>query len=148
MAKPGNGPSDDVVFNDEGSFYDPDDRAPEVRTDDRIDSSDDDHGEPEMAASANHEMRLPDDRTEERHPRRRRRRRRRSRRNGGGGGDFQRPGGQSNQQQRRRQDQNGQQADVPEREGAPSLGVVEGILELHPKGYGFLRDPKNNYASG
>jgi len=32
-------------------------------------------------------------------------------------------------------------------ENAPSMGTIEGILELHPKGYGFLRDPKNNYAS-
>jgi transcription termination factor Rho len=24
---------------------------------------------------------------------------------------------------------------------------MEGVLELHPKGYGFLRDPKNNYAA-
>lgn len=26
-------------------------------------------------------------------------------------------------------------------------GVIEGVLELHPKGYGFLRDPKNNYSA-
>ncbi|MCA9097194.1 MAG: transcription termination factor Rho, partial [Planctomycetaceae bacterium] len=32
-------------------------------------------------------------------------------------------------------------------ENAQSMGTIEGILELHPKGYGFLRDPKNNYAS-
>lgn len=25
--------------------------------------------------------------------------------------------------------------------------AVAGVLELHPKGYGFLRDPQNNYAS-
>ncbi len=44
-------------------------------------------------------------------------------------------------------DQNGQY-EAPDRDNAPALGVIEGILELHPKGYGFLRDPKNNYASG
>ena len=44
-------------------------------------------------------------------------------------------------------DQNGQ-SEGPEREGAQVLGTIEGVLELHPKGYGFLRDPKNNYASG
>jgi len=44
-------------------------------------------------------------------------------------------------------DQNGQ-LEAPEREGAQVLGTTEGVLELHPKGYGFLRDPKNNYASG
>lgn len=32
------------------------------------------------------------------------------------------------------------------RPDAPSLGIIEGVLELHPKGYGFLRDVKNNYA--
>ena len=26
-------------------------------------------------------------------------------------------------------------------------GVIEGVLELHPKGYGFLRDPSANYAA-
>lgn len=26
-------------------------------------------------------------------------------------------------------------------------GTFEGVLELHPKGYGFLRDPKKNYAA-
>ena len=26
-------------------------------------------------------------------------------------------------------------------------GTFEGILELHPKGYGFLRDPRKNYAA-
>ena len=31
-------------------------------------------------------------------------------------------------------------ADIPGTE-------VSGVLELHPKGYGFLRDPSNNYAS-
>jgi transcription termination factor Rho len=32
--------------------------------------------------------------------------------------------------------------------GGPVIGTTEGVLELHPKGYGFLRDPKNNYAAG
>ncbi|MFY9251850.1 MAG: transcription termination factor Rho [Fuerstiella sp.] len=31
--------------------------------------------------------------------------------------------------------------------GEPIEGTFEGILELHPKGYGFLRDPKKNYAA-
>ena len=26
-------------------------------------------------------------------------------------------------------------------------GVIEGVLEMHPKGYGFLRDPKKNYMA-
>ncbi len=36
----------------------------------------------------------------------------------------------------------------PARDNAPVAGVVEGVLEMHPKGYGFLRDPNNNYAAG
>ena len=31
--------------------------------------------------------------------------------------------------------------------GAEITGTIEGVLELHPKGYGFLRDPKKNYAA-
>jgi transcription termination factor Rho len=32
-------------------------------------------------------------------------------------------------------------------DGADVTGTIEGVLELHPKGYGFLRDPKKNYAA-
>jgi len=31
-------------------------------------------------------------------------------------------------------------------ENAPGGGFFEGVLELHPKAYGFLRDPKNNFV--
>ena len=31
--------------------------------------------------------------------------------------------------------------------GEPIEGTFEGVLEMHPKGYGFLRDPKKNYAA-
>lgn len=31
--------------------------------------------------------------------------------------------------------------------GEPIEGTFEGVLELHPKGYGFMRDPKKNYAA-
>jgi transcription termination factor Rho len=30
---------------------------------------------------------------------------------------------------------------------ASDNGLAEGVLELHPKGYGFLRNPKRNYAA-
>ncbi len=151
MAEQGDGTPDDVVFQDEGSFFDPDahieERGPSPN-----------HPAGEQNGTANSagpegrpgDERPADDRQEDRHSRRRRRRRRRSRRGGGGGDgrDFQRGGQPHGQrQQRRGPDQNGT-VDGPEREGAPVLGVIEGILELHPKGYGFLRDPKNNYASG
>jgi transcription termination factor Rho len=145
----GNGSPDDVVFQDEGSFYDPDDRAsePAQAAPAPADSE-------TAAPTGSPERRAPDDRFDDRgedrgddrHHRRRRRRRRRSRR-GGGGRDMQ--GGQPYMHRQRGQggDQNGQY-EGPEREGAQVLGTIEGVLELHPKGYGFLRDPKNNYASG
>lgn len=31
--------------------------------------------------------------------------------------------------------------------GEPIEGTFDGVLELHPKGYGFLRDPRKNYAA-
>jgi transcription termination factor Rho len=158
MADSENGSPDDVVFNDEGSFYDPDDQAEERGSDDR---GAEENGEAEAAVgAASPEGRPSEDRGgDDRHPRRRRRRRRRSRRGGGGpdNREFQpRSGGQPHGQRPPRRgggggggggEQNGQY-DQSEREGAPVLGTIEGILELHPKGYGFLRDPKNNYASG
>src|SRR5262245_39633002 len=136
MAASGNGSPDDVVFQDEGSFYDPDDQGDPVPPE----------STPEQPAAAVGATDQDD------HRRRRRRRRRRSRR---GGGDFQ--GGPPNQQQQRQQRQqrrgppdrhnNGQPDFERDGPGGASMGIIEGILELHPKGYGFLRDPKNNYAS-
>jgi transcription termination factor Rho len=43
-----------------------------------------------------------------------------------------------------------QYEDAPEDFGATAqdLPLVEGVLEIHPKGYGFLRDPKNSYLPG
>jgi transcription termination factor Rho len=146
MAEQGNGTPDDVVFQDEGgSFFDPDAHVEERGPNEAGEQN----GTVNMAEPDGRlgEERPVDDRPDDRHSRRRRRRRRRSRR-GGGGGDFQRGGPPHGQRpQRRGPDQNGM-VDMPEREGAPVLGVIEGVLELHPKGYGFLRDPKNNYASG
>ena len=148
MANQASGSPDDVVFGDEGSFYDPDDQAEERGSDDA--------GEPETAVgAARPEGRAADDRSDDRHPKRRRRRRRRSRRGGTGaseGREFQRGGGggpsPGQRPPRRAPVDPNAQIDGPEREGAQVIGIIEGILELHPKGYGFLRDPKNNYASG
>ena len=33
------------------------------------------------------------------------------------------------------------------RDGEAVTGTIEGVLELHPKGYGFLRNPKKNYTA-
>src|SRR6516162_10742328 len=119
-----NGTPDDVVFNDEGSFYDPDERVEsqaEERAPEERERSFDENGDAEASVgAASQEGRQYDDRVgDERHPRRRRRRRRRSRRGGGGGGgDYQRGGQPQGQRQQRRGggDQNGMY-DQPEREG-------------------------------
>lgn len=47
--------------------------------------------------------------------------------------------------QRGPQPQRGMQSNEPR--GPEILTPVQGILELHPKGYGFLRDPKAGYVS-
>ncbi|MEX1098398.1 MAG: transcription termination factor Rho [Planctomycetales bacterium] len=70
------------------------------------------------------------------------RRKRRRRRTRGG-----RPGQQPQPQQ-----QPGRQRPYARRPGAGAdgeeiTGVIEGVLELHPKGYGFLRDPKKDYSA-
>src|ERR1051326_7472965 len=103
MAESENGTPDDVVFHDEGSFYDPDERRDDRREERVAEHGSDDAGEPEAAVGApSPEGRQYDDRGgDERHSRRRRRRRRRSRR-GGGGGDFQRGGMPQGQRQQRR----------------------------------------------
>ncbi|MGH7200846.1 MAG: transcription termination factor Rho, partial [Planctomycetaceae bacterium] len=80
-------------------------------------------------------------------PNRRRRRRRRRRgggeagARGGGGGDRrhqnQNARARSRTRKPRSEPQNGEEV----------TGVIQGVLELHPKGYGFLRDPKRDYSA-
>ncbi|QDT66211.1 transcription termination factor Rho [Calycomorphotria hydatis] len=83
--------------------------------------------------------------------RRRRRRRRRGPGGGNNGGHNNQRGGQQNNRggggrgQRPNQRRNRMQSSGPPPEEV--IGDLEGILELHPKGYGFLRDPSNNYCS-
>jgi transcription termination factor Rho len=81
----------------------------------------------------------------------RRRRRRRRRRQGGGGrpgdgGGSRGPGG-GGQQSRNRGPRPQRRPHTEPQNGEEVTGVTQGVLELHPKGYGFLRDPKKNYAS-
>jgi len=96
--------------------------------------------------------------------RRRRRRRGRGRNAPGEGGNYPPPGpnrgprGRNGQQMDRRP-QGHRRPDGPrgphsprgpqsnEPRGPEVLTPVQGILELHPKGYGFLRDPKAGYIS-
>ena len=82
---------------------------------------------------------------------RRRRRRRRRRSSGDAQGNNQNRGGNNNgrggnrngQQKSRRNRRNRQVS----QEVLDIQGTIEGVLELHPKGYGFLRDPNKNYVS-
>lgn len=102
------------------------------------------------------------DSEEESRPRRRRRRRRRSQ--GGGDGGFNNNGGNNqhggNSRGGRRRRGRGGRDNRDGRGGgnrervrsvAPSTEVVEGtidgVLELHPKGYGFLRDADKGYVA-
>ncbi|MFK7820314.1 MAG: transcription termination factor Rho [Planctomycetaceae bacterium] len=93
------------------------------------------------------------------------RRRRRRRRSGGGtneqpqgGGNNSGGGGNSRGRRRRgggnsgggggRSGGNGQRRTrTISAEAANIEGTLEGVLELHPKGYGFLRDPNKNYSA-
>ncbi|QDU80213.1 hypothetical protein Pla110_19370 [Polystyrenella longa] len=78
--------------------------------------------------------------------------RRGDRPSGGGGGGRNR----SNQQGGRKRDNSGNRdrnSNSNNRRtravytGEEINGIIKGVLELHPKGYGFLRDPSKNYAA-
>lgn len=59
---------------------------------------------------------------------------------GGGGGGRRRRGNSNNNGPRTRK--------LPANINMDDFtGEIEGILELHPKGYGFMRDPKKNYTA-
>lgn len=88
------------------------------------------------------------------------RRRRRRRRGGDNSGENRNHNNGSNggrRQQQQRPRRGGGNRDRGGRGGAsrdkqprnvPDIeGTIEGVLELHPKGYGFLRDPVNDYSS-
>jgi transcription termination factor Rho len=117
---------------------------------------------------ARNEQARPDGEDGDQRPRRRRRRRGRGRRRGGFGDergerdnrdryerDSQGPGGGRGRRTDRsdRIDRNDRRRQGPSRVRSvlPSDEVVEGtieaVLELHPKGYGFLRDPEKNYLA-
>ncbi|MFN0197813.1 MAG: transcription termination factor Rho [Planctomycetaceae bacterium] len=67
---------------------------------------------------------------------------------GGGGGGHANAGRNSNQQSHQRRNRSQVAQTRPSaQEGPEVVGILEGVLELHPKCYGFLRDPKANYAA-
>lgn len=84
---------------------------------------------------------------------RRRRRRRRRQRPGDGepsesrtrGGRSQ--GGRSQVSRGRSRGGRSRQTRRVSYNGEDITGTIEGVLELHPKGYGFLRDPNKNYTA-
>ena len=63
---------------------------------------------------------------------------------GGHHGQQQNRGGRNRQRQRRSKFM---QNAPPSTDVAVTSGVIEGVLELHPKGYGFLRDAVNDYGA-
>jgi len=85
-------------------------------------------------------------------PKRRRRRRRRGKKNEGANSNQQQQGGK---RRRRGGDKRGGgnrpqskfEKNAPPTEPVPTSGTTEGILELHPKGYGFLRAVANDYGA-
>lgn len=86
-----------------------------------------------------------------------RRRRRRRRSGGDGANNGNNNGGSSGGRRRRRGGNSGgnsgnrggnQRRTRPiSAEAANIEGTLEGVLEMHPKGYGFLRDPNKNYSA-
>lgn len=60
---------------------------------------------------------------------------------GGGGGGRSRSGGTGGRTQSRRPRSTSNAANEN------ISGTIEGVLELHPKAYGFIRDPKSNYKA-
>ena len=69
---------------------------------------------------------------------------------GGGGrgrGDGRRGGGDGRRDNRRGGGGPPRRSRQVQFSGEVIEGPFEGLLELHPKGYGFLRDPKKNYAA-
>src|SRR5579871_135861 len=70
-------------------------------------------------------------------------------RSGGGGGGYGYRGGNRPMRPTHYDNNNDpqHQGDTPQENG--EVGPLEeggGVLEMHPNGYGFLRDPKNNYT--
>lgn len=87
-------------------------------------------------------------------PKRRRRRRRRGKKNEGSNSNQQQQ--QGGKRRRRGGDKRGGggnrpqskfEKNAPPAEPVPTSGTTEGILELHPKGYGFLRAVANDYGA-
>ncbi|MEZ6053374.1 MAG: transcription termination factor Rho [Planctomycetaceae bacterium] len=129
--------NDDFGFDPDGSFSDSGSSHADVDTKDR--SSGDGDGDQQKS------------------PRKRRRRRRNSSGNGNPSNNVN-PGGRPRQDSGRNQGGRNRQRNkgprrgakftpAPNLEGAQTSGTIEGILELHPKGYGFIRSIENDYGA-
>jgi len=71
----------------------------------------------------------------------------RRRRGGGGGGGGQNRGGNRSRNRNRGGGKGRQRRSNVEPSDAEILGPYEGVLEMHPKGYGFLRAADANYGA-
>ncbi len=76
-----------------------------------------------------------------------RRRRRRRRGGGGNGGERSGGGGGGGGRQSHGRSSRSRRPRIVSENGEEIKGTIEGVLELHPKGYGFLRDPAKSYSA-
>lgn len=65
--------------------------------------------------------------------------------NGGGGGRNQKRGGRGGNR-RRNNNRDARRDDTPDNGEPLPLTAGSGVLEMHPNGYGFLRDPATNFT--
>lgn len=65
--------------------------------------------------------------------------------NGGGGGRNQKRGGRGGNR-RRNNNRDARRDDAPDNGEPLPLTAGSGVLEMHPNGYGFLRDPATNFT--
>lgn len=137
-------------FEDQDDLEFDDDDAPAGSDNGSADSSSSNESDSNAASDSSDDSKDGGDKPAKR---RRRRRRRSSNRDKG---ESNQPSGKKSQgrQQQKGGARGGQQQrkgkfarNAPPPPEAVTSGVIEGVLELHPKGYGFLRDKENDYGA-
>ncbi|MFG0297492.1 MAG: transcription termination factor Rho [Maioricimonas sp. JB045] len=137
-------------FEDQDDLEFDDDDAPAGSDNGSADSSSPNESDSNAASDSSDDSKDGGDKPAKR---RRRRRRRSSNRDKG---ESNQPSGKKSQgrQQQKGGARGGQQQrkgkfarNAPPPPEAVTSGVIEGVLELHPKGYGFLRDKENDYGA-
>lgn len=144
----------DSAFDDDIEFDDDDDAPKSSASDEDTDREDS-----RSASSSTRENKNDDDGEGKPRRRRRRRRRRDNTTNSGGGGGNSNSNrnngggrGRRNNSSNNNNNQRGRRTAKFEKNAAPqepiqTSGTIEGVLELHPKGYGFLRAAANDYGA-